>query len=66
MPQIEKFGKASATTTLTSVPGLSSRARRAALIPASLPPIMTRCMTGSLQAGAQRGASRPVGEVAPS
>src|SRR5215469_15302757 len=45
MPQMEKFGKASATTTVTSAPGSSSRARKAALIPASLPPIMTRCMT---------------------
>src|SRR5215831_19590345 len=48
MPQMEKFGKASATTTVTSAPGSSSRARSAALIPASLPPIITRCMTGSL------------------
>src|SRR5215469_18032920 len=46
MPQMEKFGKASATTTVTSAPGSSSRARKAALMPASLPPIMTRCMTG--------------------
>src|SRR5215469_7909603 len=45
MPQMEKFGKASATTTVTSAPGSSSRARKAALMPASLPPIMTRCMT---------------------
>src|ERR1019366_4872147 len=51
MPQIEKFGYASATTTLTSAPGSSSRARRAALIPASLPPIMTRCMLTPVQVG---------------
>src|ERR1035438_3071206 len=43
---MEKLGEASATITLTSVPGSSSRARSAALIPASLPPIMTRCMGG--------------------
>src|SRR5580704_406046 len=47
MPQMEKFGYASAATTVTSAPGSSSRARSAALIPASLPPIMTRCMAGS-------------------
>src|SRR5262245_47891947 len=47
MPQIEKFGYASATTTVTSAPGSSSRARSAALIPASLPPIISRCMAGS-------------------
>src|SRR5215469_12881474 len=43
MPQMEKFGYASARTTVTSADGSSSRARSAALIPASLPPIMTRC-----------------------
>src|SRR5215468_4166772 len=47
MPQMEKFGNASAATTVTSAPGSSSRARSAALIPASLPPIMTRRMGGS-------------------
>jgi hypothetical protein len=31
---------------VTSAPGSSSRARSAALIPASLPPIITTCMTG--------------------
>src|SRR6266498_3023158 len=51
MPQIEKFGKESATTTLTSAPGSSSRARSAALIPASLPPIISRCMTDSPPVG---------------
>jgi hypothetical protein len=33
---------------VTSAAGSSSRARRAALIPASLPPIMITCMAGSL------------------
>src|SRR5215472_17139312 len=51
MPQMEKFGKASATTTDTSARGFSSRARSAALIPASLPPIMTRCMASSRGVG---------------
>src|ERR1039457_4576025 len=41
--------------TLTSAPGSSSRARSAALIPASLPPIMTRCMAGSLRDGCLAG-----------
>src|SRR5215211_7066958 len=36
---MEKLGKASATTTVASTDGSSSRARRAAAIPASLPPI---------------------------
>ena len=44
MPQIEKFGYSSATITDTSAPGSSSRARSAALIPASLPPIATSRM----------------------
>ena len=44
---MEKFGEASSRTTVTSAAGSSSRARRAALIPASLPPIMTKCMAGS-------------------
>src|ERR1017187_9887612 len=39
MPQIEKLGNSSLTITATSAPGSSSRARSAALIPASLPPI---------------------------
>src|ERR1700688_2423515 len=47
MPQMEKFGYASSRTTVTSAAGSTSRARSAALIPASLPPIMTRCMAGS-------------------
>src|SRR6266702_7733732 len=46
MPPMEKLGLASSRTTVTSAAGSSSRARRAALIPASLPPIMTRCMAG--------------------
>jgi hypothetical protein len=37
--------------TLASALGSSSRARNAALIPASLPPIMTRCMLALIQAG---------------
>ena len=41
MPQIEKFGYASATTTVTSAVGSSSRTRSAAEIPASLPPMTT-------------------------
>ena len=44
MPQMEKFGYASATMTETSAVGSSSRARRAALMPASLPPIAMRCI----------------------
>src|SRR5215470_3517645 len=52
MPQMEKFGKASATTTVTSADGSSSRARSAALIPASLPPIMTRCMPAAFLSSA--------------
>src|SRR3546814_10893381 len=44
MPQMEKFGYASATTTVTSTEGSSSRARRAAEIPASLPPMAMMCM----------------------
>ena len=41
---MEKFGYASATTTVTSAPGSTSRARSAALMPASLPPIAAMCM----------------------
>src|ERR1700733_10807422 len=44
---MEKFGYASATTTVTSAPGSTSRARSAALMPASLPPMATMCMTTS-------------------
>ena len=40
---------------MTSAAGSSSRARRAALIPASLPPIMTRCMAGSHVGGLVSG-----------
>jgi hypothetical protein len=47
MPQMEKFGYASAATTVTSAPGSTSRARSAALIPASLPPMATMCMITS-------------------
>ena len=47
MPQIEKLGKASATNTVTSQPGSSCRARRAAVMPASLPPTTTRCFPGT-------------------
>src|SRR4029453_9420368 len=36
---MEKLGKASATTTVASTEGSSSRARRPAAMPASLPPI---------------------------
>jgi len=64
MPQMEKFGYASSRTTVTSAAGSSSRARRAALIPASLPPIMTTCMAGSLLSqgdwtGLSRRTARP-------
>ena len=61
MPQMEKFGYASATTTLTSTVGSSSRTRRAALIPASLPPIATmlRAAIGELLKGCV-GAYSPV------
>src|SRR6476660_9875855 len=45
---MEKFGLPASRTTVTSAAGSSSRARRAALIPASLPPIMTTCMAVSL------------------
>jgi hypothetical protein len=37
-----KLGKASATTTVTSGAGSTSRARKAAELPASLPPMTTR------------------------
>jgi hypothetical protein len=43
MPQIEKWGYSSATMTLTSAAGSSSRARSAAEMPASLPPTATTC-----------------------
>lgn len=45
MPQMLKFGYASATTMVTSTDGSSSRARREALIPASLPPMTSKCAT---------------------
>src|ERR1700683_2683186 len=48
MPQMEEFGETSATTTVTSASGATSRARSAALIPASLPPTAITCMTGYL------------------
>jgi hypothetical protein len=60
MPQIEKFGYASATTTVTSASGEISRARSAALIPASLPPTATMCMPGYLQYFAARTAYEPL------
>jgi hypothetical protein len=43
MPQMLKFGYRSATSSVTSVVGSSSLARSAASIPASLPPMTTRC-----------------------
>src|SRR5450755_4439518 len=58
MPQIEKFGYASATTTVTSTLGSSSRARSAALMPASLPPMTTRCIARSpISSGVGRAVS---------
>jgi len=42
MPQMLKLGYSSATINVTRQSGSSSRARRPALIPASLPPITTR------------------------
>src|SRR6185312_7698776 len=59
MPQMEKFGYASSRTTVTSAAVSSSRARRAALIPASLPPIMTTCMAVSLSDAWSAGPRRP-------
>jgi len=43
MPQMEKLGYRSATTTLASTDGSSSRARSAAAMPASKPPTATTC-----------------------
>jgi hypothetical protein len=51
MPQIREVRVDVRDDTLTSAPGSSSRARNAALIPASLPSIMTRCMLALIQAG---------------
>src|SRR5215211_646361 len=44
---MEKLGEASATSTVTSMAGSSSRARSAAEMPASLPPMTSRCMLAS-------------------
>ena len=72
---MEKFGYASATTTVTSAPGSTSRARSAALIPASLPPMATMCMITSwfpfvswlplVQAGGRRPSPSPSARASP-
>src|SRR5579859_6299231 len=62
MPHIEKFGYSSATTTHTSAPGSSSRARRAALIPASLPPTARRRIGGLRGAAAAVRGGRSVAQ----
>ena len=44
-----QFGKSSASATLTGTDRFSSRMRSAALIPASLPPMMRTCIVPALR-----------------